>query len=95
MQIIAFELKRNQILDLQRGLKMMLKDYDDTTKKGRFVVGKIMANKDYTVEIGLDRMKDLNHPLQKQLLKETQELEAKAKAKNVENVQKVPDGSKG
>jgi hypothetical protein len=92
MQVVTFEFKRNQIIDLMKAFKLVLKDYDDPQKPGRFVVARLMANANYIVEIGLDRAKDPNHPLQKQLLKEIA-AEEKAKEKNVEVLQKVSDGS--
>lgn len=90
-QIIAFEFRRNQMFDLIKSLKLMVKDYDDPDKPGRFVVGRVMANSHFVVDIGLDRLKDESHPLQKSLLKDF--MKSKEKKQDAENVQPLPKPS--
>lgn len=94
LRTISFELTRNQLVDMQRALKDMVKAYDDPSKNGRYIVTNLMGNKSFIVQIGVDRAKDPNHPLHKRILADMKLLNQKVN-ENVENVQKVPGGSQG
>lgn len=58
MKIAAFTLERNQVFDVIRNLKQLVKIYDNPKIAGRYIEARILLNSEMCVTIKLDRSKD-------------------------------------
>lgn len=55
MKNATFTLKRNQIFDMIRNLKKIVKIYDNPETPGRYIESVILIKSDFAVSIRLDR----------------------------------------
>lgn len=56
MKVLNFRIERNQVIDVIKNLKILMNNYDNPEKKGeRYFVVPVVGNKDFRINIVLDR----------------------------------------